>query len=114
MYKIEYLPSASQDMVDIVVYIALNLANPSAAEKLTVKFEKACEKLAEFPYAYHVYTPVKPLKHEYRQVVVNKYNMFYWVDEGRKKVVIARVIYGKRDFSKIFKEVQSRKNNQRV
>jgi hypothetical protein len=34
MYKVKYLPSAEQDLLGIVTYIAVDLANPQAAEDL--------------------------------------------------------------------------------
>ena len=101
MYKLEYLPIARQDMINIVAYISGELGNASAAMKLANAFIVASEKIPKFPYAHAVYIPLKPLKKEYRRVVVQKYSIFYWVDERRKKVVVARVIYGKRNYEKV-------------
>lgn len=101
MYKLEYLPVARQDMLDIVTYITDELKNPAAALKLAIAFIDAIEMLPAFPYAHAVYLPLKPLKKEYRRIVVKKYNVFYWVEEAKKKVVIARIIYGKRECKKI-------------
>ena len=97
MYKLEYLPLAQQDMLDIVVYITAEIKNAKAALKLADMFVTKADGLVEFPYKYEVYSTLQPLKHEYRRMVVENYNMFYWVEEKRAKVVIARVIYGKRN-----------------
>ena len=101
MYNLEYLPIAQQDMVDIVRYISHDLSNPSVAEKLALELIKAADGILTFPYGNPVYMPIKPLKYEYRKLIVESYIMFYWVDESQKKVTIARVIYGSRDYEKL-------------
>lgn len=101
MYSIGYLPIARRDMVDIAKYIGVKLANPDAAERLAEEMIEAAEKLTDMPYKCPVYTPVKPLKHEYRKLIIQKYIMFYWVDENKKLVTIARVVYSGRDYDKL-------------
>lgn len=97
MYNVEYLPSAVRDLSEIVRYIRSELDNPTAAQRLAEKLMDAAERLAEFPYAHPVYVPIHPLKTEYRKIVVQNYLLFYSVDEKTKTVLVARVIYGKRN-----------------
>ena len=97
MYNVEYLLSAVQDMVEIVTYIARELNNPSAAERLA----EAGESLREFPYAQPAYTPLRPLKHEYRKLLVENYMMLYWMTEAEKRVTIARVVYARKNYAKL-------------
>ena len=104
MYKIEYLPIAVQDMVEISTYIAKELNNPTAAENLADKMINSIERLAEFPYINAVYNPIRPLKNEYRRLTVDNYVVFYTVDEMQKIVTIHRAIYGKRDYNKILSD----------
>lgn len=101
MYQVEYLPSARQDMVEIIRYISHELCSPAAADKLSLEFIEAADRLQLFPYANTAYIPIKPLKHEYRKLPVKNYLMFYWVDEERKRVTIARVIYARRNYEKL-------------
>lgn len=104
MYDLKYLPVAMRDMVDIVRYISEELQNPAAADRLAVKLFEAGESLKDFPYSHPVYLPIRPLKHEYRKLVVQNYLMFYWIDEQNKMITIARVLYAKRDWEKIIDE----------
>ena len=97
MYNVEYLLSAVQDMVEIVTYIARELNNPSAAERLA----EAGESLRDFPYAQPAYTPLRPLKHEYRKLLIENYMMLYWVTETEKRVTIARVVYARKNYAKL-------------
>ena len=101
MYKLEYLPVALRDMSEIAEYISKDLKNPQAAVKLSEKFVESAEALREFPYVNQVYLPLRPLKYEYRKVVVDHYLMFYTVNEKSKTITIMRVIYAHRDYEEI-------------
>lgn len=101
MYKLEYLPVARQDMVEIVQYISRELCNPVAADQLALEMIEAGDSISKFPYANPAYIPVRPLKHEYRKRLVRNYVMFYWVDEAEGLITIARVIYAKRDYNRL-------------
>ena len=106
MYKIEYLPSALRDLTEIADYIGVKLSNPEAADQLSETIVSSIDKLAEMPYRYPVYYPlaafpIKPLKMEYRKMVVKNYLVFYWVNEEKQRVTIARVIYGGRNIDNI-------------
>ena len=99
MYKIEYLTSAINDMLEIVRYISHKLNNPTSAIELAQEFVDSATNLNLFPYANTVYIPIKPLKYEYRKLLVKNYVMFYWIDEEKKCITIARVIYNKRNYN---------------
>ena len=100
MYKLEYLPVARKDMLEIVRYISRELQNPGAADHLA-ELVDAAESVLSFPYAPPAYQPIRPLKHEYRKILVQNYLMFYWVDEEKKLVTVARVVYAKRDYGRL-------------
>jgi len=101
LYNVEYLLSAVQDMVEIVTYIARELNNPSAAECIAERLVEAGESLRDFPYAQPAYTPLRPLKHEYRKLLVENYMMLYWMTEAEKRVTIARVVYARKNYAKL-------------
>jgi len=101
MYQLEFLPIARQDMIDIARYISHELLNPTAAEKLADEMVDAAESLTEFPHINAVHNSIKPLKKEYRKQIVKNYVMFYWIDEKERKVIIARVIYARRDYEEL-------------
>ena len=101
MYQLEFLPIARQDMTDIARYISHELYNPTAAEKLADEMIDTAERLADFPHINAIHQTIRPLKYEYRRLVVKNYIMFYWIDEKEKRVTIARVIYSRRDYEKL-------------
>ena len=96
MYKVEFLPAARKDMIGIARYISEELSNPGFADQLAEEMIQAAEEAAEMPYKNPAYLPVRPLKHEYRTILVRKYLMFYWTEEETKTVLFARVIYAGR------------------
>lgn len=98
MYKLEYLPTAQRDMVEAVRYISEKLGNTSAANQLAEKLIKAGESILDFPYANPVHIPNRPLNYEYRKVLIRNYLMLYRVDERKKLVTVARVIYARRNY----------------
>lgn len=103
MYKLEYLPSAVADMVDVITYISQHLCPPQAAEKLMEAFGYAAQQVAQFPHSNGAYRPLRPLGKEYRKAAVCNYLMFYWVEEDTKTVVIARGIYGRRQYDRFLR-----------
>ena len=55
MYRLEFLPVAWDDMLEIVRYISKELKNPVAAESLALELISAAEGLRKFPYSTPVY-----------------------------------------------------------
>lgn len=100
-YKIEYLPIVLEDLKGIVLYISDKLKNPQAAQKIAESIVSKVESLSAFPYSLPVYTPIKPLTHEYRKFLVKNYFVFYSVDEKSKTVTIFRIIYARRNIDKV-------------
>lgn len=99
MYSIEYLPFALYDLQDITRYIAQELGSPSAAQRIAEGIVAAVDSLADMPYRRAVYVPIKSLDREYRTIRHGNYVAFYWIEEQRKVVTVARILYGKTDFS---------------
>lgn len=59
LYKLEFLPSAQQYMVEIVRYISKELHNP-AVDRLATTFLGAADRATAFPYAAPVFNPIAP------------------------------------------------------
>lgn len=91
------MPIAHRDMVSIAEYISSELSNPAVAEELAGEMIASVDDLSEFPYIYPAYVPIRPLKYEYRKLLVRNYIVLYWVDEEKKIVTVASVLYAKKD-----------------
>ena len=101
MYKVQFLPVAQRDLLEITEYISSELGAPVAAVSLAEKIVTASERLGEFPYSCPVYAPIRPLKHEYRRLRVENYLLFYCVSENEKTVTVMRIIYARRDLERL-------------
>ena len=101
MYKLNYLPVAQKDMIEIVQYISRELHNPEASDCLAEEFVAEANSVLSVPYSRPLYHSIRPLKHEYRKLLVQNYMMLYWVDEENKLVTVARVVYAKRDYGRL-------------
>jgi len=88
-------------MIEIVRYISQELQNPTAADQLAMELIEAGDSIPKFPYANPAFIPIRPLKHEYRKLLVQNYFMFYWVDEVKKLVTVTRVVYARRDYKRL-------------
>ena len=55
-YKLEFLPQALQDMADAASYIAHELYDPDAAQRLLDDISDAVRRAGRFPYAYPLHT----------------------------------------------------------
>ena len=97
-YKIEVTLTAQKDLHEIMEYITLKLYNLDAARRQVKRIRVAIDHAAENPYMYPVYYPEETLKHDYRKLPVDRYLVFYWVDEERKTITVARVLYGRRNY----------------
>ena len=102
-FKVEYLSRAISDLKDAMAHISNELGMPKAASELVENIVHDIESLTDFPYSHPAYTPIQPLKHDYRKMVVQNYSVFYWVDEQSKIVTIARVLYNRRNFLSILR-----------
>jgi len=93
-HRVQYLPAAEQDLLDILDYIARD--NPRAARAFVARVERTIGRLAHFPRSGR--TPDDPrLRREgYRLLAVGDYLVFYVVI-GRT-VEIRRVIHGARRY----------------
>lgn len=86
------------DLDGIYRYISAELFAESAATKLMDRIESSIMQLSEFPKLGNRLTDEYLRLKGYRRIIVDSYIIFYLVDEQRKKVIIMRVLYGKRKY----------------
>lgn len=99
-FRIEYLPIAEKDLVDIFEYILSD--NPSAATSFLDQIDDTISKLEDFPFM-GVMPKDSRLKYlGYRILIVDSYLVFYVVDEADELAEIRRIIHGKRQYDFLF------------
>jgi len=92
VYRLEYLPSAETDILEIDVYLYEH--SPTAADKFADSIEKLTETLLDHPFMFPVYEDDPYFRH---MTLPYKYRLFYHVDEDAEIIKIYRVLHGMRD-----------------
>ena len=96
MYRLEYLPLAETDILEIDVY--LHEHSSSAADKFADSIENLSETLLCHPFMFPIYEESPYFRHI---TLPYKYRLFYYVDEDAKVIRIYRILHGMRDVKSI-------------
>lgn len=100
-YKLFVTQDAYHDIDEIVSYIVNILKNPTAADTLLSEIEENFRAVVENPEMYAYCDDTKLRNDGYRKIPVKNYILLYRVDGEENIVYIMRVIYGRRDYSKL-------------
>jgi toxin ParE1/3/4 len=93
-YRIEYLPSAIEDLEEIIEYIQID--SPKAALNLVNKIDEVVSRLQDFPELGVVPKDRHLKKLGYRLLIIGNYLVFYVLIEDT--VEIRRVVHGSRNY----------------
>lgn len=93
IFPIKYLPSAAQDITEIIEYISLD--NPPASLNLLNKFDESISILAHFPFSGSIPKDFR-LQHLNYRALVQSYIVFYVAQDDF--IEIRRVFHAKRKY----------------
>ena len=96
MYKLEYLPSALDDILEIEDYLFEH--SPDSASKFSEAVKEQTESLAIYPLMCQVYEDNPYFR---SMTLPHSYRLFYHVDEAAKVIKVHRVLHGMRDLKKM-------------
>ena len=88
--KIIYSPQAREDLWEIKSYIADELANPSAAARITNKVVKDCSNLKNNPYLGAELKSKFEVETDMRYLISSNYIAFYKVVDNEIHVIRIR------------------------
>ena len=100
LYRIIILPEAQQDIRNIVLYIARELAAPQAALNLQDEFEKEIKALTEMPKRIKTVDEHPWQEAGIRKIRVKNFYVYFLVDDDEMAVKVNAVIYVGRDQTK--------------
>ena len=100
-YTVRYAPEALDDLKEIYAYIAFVCGAPGTAEKLVKRIRDRVRSLDVLPsrYAAVDWEPWKSMG--MRKAPVDRFVIFYTVDDSDNRVVVIRIFYGGRDIRAI-------------
>jgi len=92
--KVSVLSLAKNDLKEIRLF--LSEYGESPPKKLRESFEKFCAQVVEMPHMFSQYEYNPSYR---RAVIVFDYLIFYRVDESKGKIMVYRVLHGKRNIA---------------
>lgn len=98
-HKIYYSVESRRDLNEIWDYIASELQNASAAERVVTGILDAVQQLADFAELGAPLSSIADVEGGFRFLVVGNYLTFYRIENG--EVYIDRILYGRRDYLRI-------------
>lgn len=101
MYKLVITELAQSDLDDIVSYIAVNLANPSAASDFLDEVEKCYAHLKNNPFIYAKSDDIRLEREGYRKALIKNYLLMFKINREQNTVIVYRFFYGARDYLKL-------------
>ena len=106
-YAVTYSTMALEDLRDIYEYIRDTLLSPIAAERQILRIRKMIASLDIFPMR-HMLIDEEPWKSKRMyKVPVDKYVVFYCVDDIMHVVSIARIFYAGRDIENLMNHLNT-------
>jgi len=105
MYKIEIVDPAKNDLREIGLYIAVDLQSPEAAMKRLDLIDEKIQSLKKMPAKHTLVQDNFLAAQGYRMVVAKSHLIFFLIsnDETPKRVYIMRVLYARRNWTRILK-----------
>jgi plasmid stabilization system protein ParE len=88
---------AENDLTELFDF--LHGKSPNAAQSYVEGVLQSCERLKDFPESSRAYNS------RHRMLVFQNHVIFYRYRNRDQKVIISRVIDGRRDYGRVFKEV---------
>ena len=108
MYLIKITEPAERDLQDAAKYIAIELKNRTAANRLLDDVYEAVNSLEEMPSRHTLVDDDVLSGCGIRFFPIHNYLVFYAIREEIKTVVIERFLYGRRDWITILRGERER------
>ena len=97
-FKVIVTSDADRDMDEIFSYVSKNLQEPGTAFGLVEKIYSALHSLSNMPERHPLSRDTYLAKQGFRLLPIDNYLAFYVVDKTAMRVIIHRVLCGKRNY----------------
>ena len=96
---------AEADIDELFEYIAVDLANPDAASDFADELDEKLDELCKIPKSGRLVENEFLKRDDIRRILVGNFIAYYIIDDEKKRIVVLRVVYSKREQGKILKDV---------
>ncbi len=100
-----FTQKAESDLEDILQYIAVELANPQAASDFADTVQKKIDEIRLFPESGSLVANEFLINANVRKKSVGNYIMYYLPDLLKKRILVLRIVYGKRNMDEILRRL---------
>ena len=100
-YDVRYSQSAENDLLDIFLYITMELSEPSVALSLLDIIDRKIEDLSSLPHRCPLVDDERLAAIGYRKLHIKNYIAFFTIDDTTQTVYIERILYARRDWLNI-------------
>lgn len=100
-YAVEMTRQAEEQLSDIVQYISVTLRSPQAGMNTLDALEEEINSLSSMPSRYPAIEDDPAGGRGIRKTRAKNFNIYYQVDDARKRVNILAVCYARRDQKRI-------------
>ena len=100
-YELRISEAAEKDVEEIADYISLTLQEPVAAKKQITRIKDAVVSLSFMPERHSLVSEEYLASRGIRKILIDKYLIFYTVDNAKQIVNIVRVLYGRREWESL-------------
>lgn len=101
MYTLKFLDQYLVDIALTLGYISNVLFNYDASINLKKSIDSKLDEIAKHPYFFSIHKWKKKHDHEYRKAKVKNYYIFFYVEEGSKEIIVARLVYVGRNINNL-------------
>ena len=101
-YKLIVSKETHSDIDGIVTYIIQVLKSPQAANSFLDDVERSYRSITDNPYMYSLCRDIRLQRKGYRKIPIKNFLVIYRVDETVESVLVVRIVYGARDYAKLF------------
>ena len=99
-YQIKYTQASYNDIMQISIYITYTLLEPEISKQFIKSLLESIRSLDIFPFRYPIIHYLK-LDYILHCKPFKNFYIFYSIDETLKEVDILRILYNKRDLTKL-------------
>ena len=104
-YDYVFTEIAEDDIDQALSYITEELLNTQAAEEFADELETKLDEICKNPKNGRIVENEFLKRDDVRRFLVKNYTVYYIINEEDSKVIVLRVVYGKRDQDKILKDL---------
>ena len=104
-YGYRLTQKAADDLDGIINYIALELANPTAAMHFVDKLQDCIKEICLFPESGSAVMNEFLPNSDIRKAIVNNYLIYYLPDSEENVITVLRIVYGRQNMDEILSEL---------